>query len=334
LYAYVLRRLLLLVVVLFGITVLTFTISHLIPADPARYAAGLEAGPEQVEKLREELGLDKPPVIQYFSYMKNLLQGDLGTSIASRRPVSVDIAEYFPATFELVAVSFILMVLVGVPAGVMSAVRKDVLGDSLTRVPSLIAVGLPIFWLGLMAQLIFYWKYHIFPVGGRIGTFTAAPPAYTRLFVVDSLIAGQWGTLLECLKHLVLPALCLAAGRVAIVVRLTRASVLEVLQQDYIRTARAKGLAERKVVYKHALRPAFIPVLTEGGMQFGWMLAGTVIVESIFAWPGVGRYAYTAIMYHDLPAIMGVTLVLTLFYVLGNLTVDLLYVLVDPRISY
>ncbi|MCL6449933.1 MAG: ABC transporter permease [Acetobacteraceae bacterium] len=333
-YAYIVRRLALTIVVLLGITIMTFAISNLIPADPARYAAGLEAGPEQVEKLRRELGLDRPPLVQYFNYMKNLLRGNLGISVASRRPVAVDVAEYFPATLELVLVAFVLTVIIGVPSGVMAAVRKDSLGDALTRVPSLVAVGLPIFWLGLMGQFLLYWKYHLLPVGGRLGTFTASPPAITRLYLIDSLLSGQWGKFVETLKHLILPATCLALGRIAVMTRLTRASLLEVLQQDYVRTARAKGLSNRRVTYKHALKPAFIPILTEMGMQFGWMLAGTVIVESIFAWPGVGRYAFTAIMYHDLPAVMGVTLVLTLFKVLSNLAVDVLYVWVDPRIKY
>lgn len=332
--SFIIRRLIFLVFVMAGVTVITFTISHLIPADPARYAAGLEASPAQVETLRREMGLDRPPTEQFFRYVFGLFRGDFGRSIASRQPVLEDLRIFLPATVELVLVAFVTMVIIGVPVGMVSAVYKGRWIDYVTRVPVIAGTGLPIFWLALMAQLVLYYQLDLFPYGGRLDRLSIAPPSITGFYLIDSLLNGDVSLFFEALRHLFLPAFALALGRAAIIARLTRASMLETLNQDFIRTAHAKGLRPSYIIYRHALKVSFIPILTELGMQLGWLLAGTVVVESIFAWPGIGRYAFTAIQYHDLPAIMGVTLVLTLFKVTFNLVVDILYSVLDPRIRY
>ena len=331
-WAYIARRLVLLVFVLFGVSILTFTISHLIPADPARYAAGLEATPEQVEALRKELGLDLPPPVQYVRYLTNLLRGDLGYSIASRRPVLEDLKDYLPATLELVVVAYLFTVIGGVIAGVVSATSRGKITDYLTRIPIIAGTGTPMFWLALMGQLTLYYSWDLLPFGGRIDKLADPPAAASGFFLIDTLLVGDYDLFRQTLHHIAMPAVVLAIGRMAIITRLTRASMLETLNNDFVRTARSKGLTERIVVYRHALKVAFIPVLTELGLQFGWMLAGTIVVESVFAWPGLGRYAFHAIQFQDLPAIMGVTLALTFFKVLSNLFVDVFYVVIDPRI--
>jgi len=330
--AYVARRLVLLVVVLFGVSVLTFAVSHWVPADAARNAAGMDATAEQVQRLRVELGLDQPTHVQYLRYAGGLLRGDLGISVGTRRPVREDLAEFFPATFELVLVATTLMMVIGVPLGVISAVQRGKLADVVTRLPAILGTGAPIFWLGLMGQLFLYYRWSLVPYGGRLGETSVAPASVTGLLLVDTLVAGDPALLGEAIRHLFLPATVLAFARMAIITRLTRASLLETLNLDFVRTARAKGLGERIVITRHALKPAFIPVLTEFGLQFGWMLGGTVLVESIFAWPGIGRYAFNAIQNLDMPAIMGVTLLLATFKVATNLLIDILYLFVDPRI--
>jgi len=331
-WAYIARRLVLLVFVLFGVSLLTFTISHLIPADPARYAAGLEATPEQVEALRRKLGLDLPPPIQYVRYITNLLRGDFGFSIATRRPVLEDLKDFLPATLELVVVAYMLTLIGGIVAGVISATSRGKLSDYLTRIPIIAGSGTPMFWLALMGQLTLYYSWDLLPYGGRIDMLAYPPPTVSGFFLIDTLLVGDFDLFRQTLIHIAMPAGVLAIGRMAIITRLTRASLLETLNEDFVRTARSKGLTERIVIYRHTLKVAFIPVLTELGLQFGWMLAGTIVVESIFAWPGIGRYAFHAIQFHDLPAIMGVTLALTLFKVLSNLLVDVFYVVIDPRI--
>lgn len=331
---FIIRRLIFLVFVMFGVTVITFVISHLVPADPARYAAGLEATPAQVEQLRQEMGLDRPPTEQFLRYLGGLLRGDMGRSIASRQPVLEDLRVFFPATLELVVLAFFLMVAIGIPVGILSSINQGKLSDYLTRIPVIAGTGIPIFWLALMGQLVFYYMLGWFPFGGRLDRLSVAPPTVTGFYSIDSLLNGDIPLFFETIRHLFMPAMALAIGRAAIITRLTRASMLEVLNQDFIRTAHSKGLHPFYIINRHALKVSFIPVLTELGMQLGWLLAGTVVVESIFAWPGIGRYAFTAIQYHDLSAIMGVTLVLAFFKVMFNLVVDISYAFLDPRITY
>lgn len=330
----IVRRLILLVFVMIGVSMVTFTISHLIPADPAIYAAGNGATPEQIQALRHEMGLDLPPVEQYVRYITGLLHGDFGTSILTRQSVLTDLKTFLPATIELVVIAYIFMAILGLAAGVLSAVYSRRWGDYLSRIPIIAGTGIPVFWLALMCQLLLYYRWGLLPYGDRLATLSTPPPTVTGFYLVDSLLSGNLPLFREAALHLIMPALVLAIDRAAIITRIMRASMLETLNQDFIRTARAKGLTEWTIITRHAVKVAFIPVLTELGLEFGWMLASTVVIESIFGWPGIGRYAFTAIESHDLNAVMGVTLVLTLVKTLSNLVVDVLYQTVDPRIRY
>ena len=330
---YIVRRLLWLVVVAVGMTLVTFVITHLIPADPAKYAAGLDATAEQIERVKRDLGLDRPLPEQYLIYLRNLARGDLGTSIITRRPVRDDLLDYFPATLELTLFAVLAVVLIGVPLGVVSATRRGGLCDFLTRILATLWAAIPVFWFGLLLQWGFYLKLGWLPAGERLdpGLVLAR---ITGLVTMDAALQANGVALWSALQHLVLPVLSLALARVAIVARMTRASMLEVLGADHIRTARAKGLGEHTVIYRHALKNAALPVLTTLGTQVGFLLGGAVLVEAIFQWPGIGRYAVSSITSVDFPAIMGVTLLSSAVFVLVNLMVDVLYVFVDPRIQY
>jgi peptide/nickel transport system permease protein len=330
---FVLRRLAWLVLVAVGMTLLTFVLTHLIPADPAKAAAGLDATADQIERAKRDLGLDQPLPQQYLTYLGNLARGNLGTSIVTKRPVRDDLADYLPATLELTLWTLLVVVLVGVPLGVVSATRRGGLSDLLTRLFATLWVALPVFWFGLVLQLIFYLRLGWLPAGERLDPNVALAPI-TGLVTVDAVLRGNGEALLSALRHLVLPVLTLALARVAIVMRMTRAGMLEVLDADYIRTARARGLSERAVVYRHALRNAALPVLTTIGTQVGFLLGGAILVEAIFQWPGMGRYAVSSITSVDFPAVMGVALVAAALFVLVNLLVDVAYVALDPRITY
>jgi len=328
-----LRRLLWLPPVAGGTTLLTFVVTHLIPADPVKAAAGMDATADQIEKLRKDLGLDRPLPEQYLIYLGSLARGDLGSSIVTRRPVLADLREYFPATLELTLWTLLVIVLVGVPLGIVSATRRGGLIDVLTRLFATLWVAIPVFWFGLLLQLIFYLRLGWLPAGDRIGPEYAITRT-TGFMTLDALVAGDPSALGSVLQHLVLPVLTLALGRLAIVMRMTRASMLEVLGSDYIRTARAKGLRDRAVIYRHALKNAGLPIITTLGTQVGFLLGGAVLVEAIFQWPGIGRYAVSSITSVDFPAIMGVTLLSSVVLVLVNLVVDLSYAAIDPRITY
>ena len=331
--AYVARRLLWLVLVAVGMTLLIFVITHLIPADPAKFAAGLDATADQIEQVKHDLGLDKPLPEQYLIYLGNLAHGDLGRSIITKRPVRDDLADYFPATLELTLWTVLAIAAIGVPLGVVSATRRGGWVDLLTRVLATLWVALPVFWFGLLLQLVFYLRLGWLPAGDRLDPGISLP-RLTGLVTLDAVLQGNGAALLSALRHLLLPVLTLALARVAIVARMTRAGMLEVLGADYVRTARAKGLQERAVIYRHALRNAALPVLTTLGTQIGFLLGGAILVEVIFQWPGMGRYAVSSITSVDFPAIMGVTLAAAAVFVLINLLVDLAYVMLDPRIAY
>ncbi|MEW5721741.1 MAG: ABC transporter permease [Thermodesulfobacteriota bacterium] len=328
------KRIAFLALVLLGMSLITFTVSHIVPADPIRTIAGQRATKETIEVYRKRYGMDKPLPVQYLIYMKNLVQADLGESIISRRPVLEDLKDYFPATVELVGFSMLVALLVGIPLGVRSAGGRGRLTDHSFRVFAILGVSMPIFWLGLVNQLIFYGKLELLPIDGRLDTFLIAPDRVTGLYLVDSLIAGDFEVFGDALKHLALPGLTMAFGVLAVVTRMTRTSMLECLNQDYIRTARSKGLSGYRVTYVHALKNAVNPILTVVGLQTGFLLAGDFLAETIFNWPGIGRYGVTAITNMDFPAIMGVTLLISLIYVLVNLVVDVLYAVFDPRIRY
>lgn len=331
---YATKRLAMLPIVLLGVVTIIFFLIRLIPGDPARLAAGARARPEQVEEVRREYGLDKPLPVQYFRYLGRVLTGDLGVSMRTHRPVQEDIETYFPATIELALAGVFFTVILGVPIGVISAVKAGGWGDHVSRIMALIGSSFPIFWLGLGLQLIFYRNLQWLPATGRLSPGVAIPRHITGLYTLDSLLTGQVPTFVDALSHLVLPALALSLGSIAIVSRITRSNMLEVLDQDFIRTARAKGLHEKTVNYVHALRNALMPILTVIGLQAGSLLAGTFLIEIIFDWPGMGLYTVQAITTLDYYAIMGVSLLIAFIYVITNLIVDQVYALVDPRIRY
>lgn len=332
--AYLLRRIGYTLVTLWGLTLITFVLTRVVPGDPARIAAGPQARQEQVEQVRRMYGLDKPLWVQYGIYMTDLLHGDFGKSLWSKRPVIQDLKAYFLPTMELGLCAGILFFCLGVPLGILSAIHRNSPVDHLARLFALAGVSLPVFILGLVLQLIFYKMLGWFPAGGRLDPFVTPPQHVTGFYILDSLVTGNWRTLLSSLHHIFLPAVTLAYGSMAVVSRMTRASLLEVLGQDYVRTARAKGLAERAVLLRHALRNALIPILTITGLQIGSLLGGVVLVEIIFSWPGLGTYAYTAVTVLDVNAIMAITLITGLLYTGVNILVDLLYTVVDPRIRY
>jgi len=327
-----LRRVALSSLAIFGITLIVFFLSHIVPGDPARLAAGPQARQEQVENLRREYGLDKPVGEQYVIFPKNLFRGDLGKSLQSRRPVMDDLLDYFPATLELTLVAILIAFLGGIGLGILSAIRKNSLADNISRVFSLVGVSMPVFWLGIVLVLIFYRQLGWLPFGGRLDSALSAPTRITGLYLIDSLLTGNLYVFSNALAYLILPAVTLAFGSLAIVSRMTRSSLLEVLQDDYIRTARAKGLREKAVLTKHALKNALIPVITITGLQFGALLSGAFLVEVIFAWPGIGTYAMKAILFLDYNGIMGVTILTAIAFMLTNLLVDMLYIVVDPRL--
>jgi peptide/nickel transport system permease protein len=326
------RRLVALIPTLLGMTVMLFLISSILPVDPARAALGEDATMEQVEAYRKQLGLDQPLWVQFFRYVSNVMRGDLGNSIVSRRPVVEDLKEKLAATLELSIVSIVISSLIAIPLGIASAVSRNSLTDHVSRVVSLFSVSMPIFWLAMMMQLLFYAKLGWLPYGGRLDPHIAAPPQVTGFYTIDSLIAGDFTTFLSAVKHLFLPAVALSNISSGTLARITRSSMLDVLTETYIVTARAKGLRERSVICFHALKNAAIPIVTLGGMQFGHLIGGAVLTETIFAWPGIGRYAAYSIFWSDLPAVMGFALLVTLLFALVNLGVDVLYGWLDPRI--
>lgn len=334
LWQYIARRIVLTVPLIIGITLMAFVVSHLVPADPLGMVLSERAmaNPEIVQAYRARWGLDRPLYEQYLVYLSRLLQGDLGDSIATQRPVREDLAQFLPATLELTLVAMVFTVLMGIPLGVLAAVYRDEWMDHLARVLSLIGVSVPVFWLGLLLLNAFYFHLNWLPGPGRLDPHMTPPPTVTGLITVDSVLAGNWAALVSGLRHLFLPALVLGSYTMGAISRMTRSSLLEVLAQDYMRTARAKGLREWVVIVHHGLRNALIPTVTIIGLAFGDLMSGAVLTETIFSWPGLGRYAVLAASYLDLQAIMGVTIAIATTYVLVNLAVDITYALLDPRI--
>ena len=331
---YIFRRLGLLILVVVGVSVITFTVSRLIPGDPALMMAGPRARPEIVAAMREKMGLNRPIYVQYYTYMRNVIRGDLGMSIHTHHEVIKDLRAYFPATFELNTLALFISLLFGIPLGVISAAKQNKLADHLSRFYSLVGVSMPSFWLGLILLLVFYLKLGFLPGGGRVSSGMAHSVGITGFYLLDSIIAGDGKVLLDVIRHLILPAFTLSLGSMGMMVRMTRSSMLEVLRQDYIVTAQSKGLTGRRVLLKHALKNSVLPVVTLVWMIFGYSLGGSVLVETVFSWPGVGRYAVRAISFLDFPAVMGVTLIIALVYTLINLLVDISYVFLDPRVRF
>lgn len=331
---YVLRRSAHFVVVILAMTVVMFSISHVIPGDPAAAMAGFGAPLYVIEEVRHQLGLDRPLHEQYFVYMGDLLRGNLGVSLTHRTRVLDDMKQYFPASAELILASMMMSVPLGIVFGIIAAAAWGKWPDITLRTMSLMGASVPLFWVALMFQLLFYRQFDIFPAGGRISDAIPAPERVTGFYTIDSILAEDWAALASSLTHLFLPALVLALNSLGLLLRQTRASMLMHLGQDFVRTARAKGLAERVVLWRHAFRNASVPVLTEVSLQFGILLGATFLVESVFFWPGLGSYAIRAIADLDFPSIMGVTLVYTFIYMVANFLTDLAYPLLDPSVSY
>lgn len=330
--AYTLRRILLLVPVLLGLTVLVFAIGRLLPGDPVGLAAGPNATQEQVQALRVEFGMDKPIPVQYLQYLGDLAQGNWGRSLLSRGPVLDDLKVYLPATLELVFAAMLLAVVAGILAGLLSAVYRNGWIDYTVRLVSLASISMPRFFLGLLLQLVFAMWLGWAVLGGRFPLMGTPPPVVTGMLTIDCLIAGDMQGLWLALKHLSLPAIAMCLSPLATITRMMRASTLEVLQQDYVMTARALGIPPRKLLFKHVLRNALSATLTVIGLYFGWLLGGTVLVETVFDWPGIGLYATKAILTQDFMPVMGVVLSIGTLFVLFNLIVDLLYAVVNPKV--
>jgi peptide/nickel transport system permease protein len=322
--------------VLFGVATITFLMIRIVPSDPAAVYVGANARPEQIEEARRMLGLDRPLYVQYGIYMKDLVTGDWGESLRTKRPVLEDLLNFLPTSLELIIAALVLATVVGLIMGVMTAHMKNGWLDNLMRLFSVGGVSVPAFWLALMLQILFFRSLHLLPVAGQNDILIAqAHPIsdITGMNVVDSFITGNWTAFWDSVKHLILPMLALAAYPAGVIMRMTRSSMLEAMGMDYIRMARAMGLPKRTLLYKDALKNAMGPVLTVIGLTFAYSLTSTFFVELIFAWPGLGTYATTSILSMDYPAIMGVTVMVAFAYVIVNLVVDVAQALIDPRIA-
>jgi peptide/nickel transport system permease protein len=331
---YLLRRLVALTITIAGIMVMTFFTSLVVPLDPLASLAGPQAPPETVERLRTLYGFDQPLYVQFGRYVNRLAHGNLGVSFQTSRPVLQDILAYFPATLELATFAILLGIGVGIPLGVLSAVYRNRAIDQFCRVLSLIGVSTPVFWLGLVLLLVFYFKLGWLPEPGRLNIMLLEPSRITGVLLIDSAIARDWEVFADALRHLVLPASVLGLVGVAGISRITRSSMLEVLSQEYVKTARIKGLGEFLVITRHALRNALVPTVTVVGLTYGLLLEGSVLTETIFSWPGLGRYMANAFLTLDLNTIVGGTMFIALSFCLVNLVVDLAYAFLNPKITY
>lgn len=333
---YIVERIAQMLLILLGVLMLTFVLSRVLPGSPVEMMLGHRPSPDQIAAARAELGLDQPVPVQFAMYLKDLVQGDLGTSLRTGRPVTSDLFVRFGATFELTTLALILVILIGIPLGILSAVRQNTWSDHLVRTGSIAGMALPVFLIAMLLQMFFYGFFSWFPLQGRINSEIALDypfPQRTGFYLVDTLLAGQWPAFRSALHHLALPVLTLSLASMAVVTRITRNTMVEVLQQDHIRTMRAYGISLKQIYYKYALKATLIPLMTVIGLAYGYMLGGAVVVEYIFDWPGMGGYAVGGITRGDFPAVMGVTLLLAVIYLSLNLIIDLLYHLVDPRLE-
>jgi peptide/nickel transport system permease protein len=330
---YIIKRLLQIIPVVLGVTLIAFSLIHLAPGDPVRTMLGQHATQQEIDDIRAKYGLDQPLYVQYFIWLGHVLQGDLGRSILSHEQVTTEIASRFPNTIELAIAAMIFAILIGVVAGIISATKQYSVADYTVMGIALFGISMPVFWLGIMLMMIFGVFLGWLPIGGRIDLLLP----FTRItgfMVIDSIITGNGTALISVLRHLILPAIALGTIPMAIIARTTRSSMLEILRQDFIRTERAKGLSERKVIYKHAIRNAMVPVVTVIGLNFGLLLSGAILTETVFSWPGVGRLVVDSVYARDYPLVIGCILVFALVFVIVNLITDLLYTYIDPRIRY
>jgi peptide/nickel transport system permease protein len=329
---FIIRRVLVVIPTLLGITIIIFMMLAITPGDPAELLLGERATQESLEAMREYLGLNKPLYVQYGMFLKRVAKFDLGETIWTRQKVSIEIMERFPATIELALAAMIISSFLGILLGIISATKQYSWFDYTSMLGSLFGVSMPVFWLGLVLMLIFSLTLGWFPMSGRLGVDVELT-VITNFYVFDAILTKNWAALKDILMHLALPAMALSTIPLAIVARMTRSSMLEVLRQDYIRTARAKGLSEVKIVLKHALRNGLIPVVTVVGLQFGILLGGAILTETVFAWPGVGKWMFDGVVKRDYMVIQGGTLLVATTFVMINLVVDVLYAIINPRIS-
>lgn len=330
---YIARRLLALIPVLLGVSILVFSLIRMIPGDPVTVMLGERARPADIERVREEMGFNRPIYIQYIEWMRRILRGDLGTSIINRTPVMDELRQRLPATIEIVIASMLIGVSIGVSIGIISALRRNSWIDILSMFGALVGVSMPIYWLALVLIYALAVNRNIFPPSARLDADLTVV-RHTGFMLIDTLISGNPRLFLNAVWHLILPATVLSTTIMPILARLTRSSMLEVLRQDYVRTARAKGLQERVVVFRHALKNALLPVVTVIGLQLGSLLGGALLTETIFSWPGMGLWTYRAILSRDYPIVQGAVLVSATIYVFVNLIVDISYAYLDPRIRY
>jgi peptide/nickel transport system permease protein len=331
---FVLRRIVALVLLSIGITFVAFVLTEIVPSNAAATALGEQAAgdPAAVAAFKHHYGLDKPFPVRYAIYLDHVLHGDLGQSSLTHDAVSHDLGQFIPATGELALYSIVIAAIVGITFGVIAALRRNRLTDHLLRVTSLAGISMPTFWIALIALYVGFYRLGWFPGAERLDPGTVPPPSVTGLYTIDALIAGKWSLFVQALHHLVLPALVLAAFNVSLLTRFTRSAVLEVIGNDYVRAARAKGMPERIVVVRYVLRAALPSVVTVLGLVFANVLTGAVLIEKIFSWPGIGQYAYQAAVNLDVPAIAGVSLFVAAVYITVNFIVDILYGVIDPRI--
>lgn len=331
---YLLRRIILIIPTLIGLSLLTFALVRIVPGDPVAYAAGPQATEEIKEKLRHEFGFDQPLPLQYFNIMAGLLRGDWGESLYTRRDVLGDLQTFFPATLELTAVAVIIATLLGLPAGVISAMYRDRMPDHVSRVLSLFFVSFPAFWLAMIFQTWFGRDLGLFPIGKRLPVLISPPPTTTGMFLIDSLIQLDFETFLISLKHIFIPALVLSFGAFASITRITRASMIEALGKDFVRMEQAIGIPYRVIIFKYVLRNAFIATFTIISLNFGWLMGGAILVETIFDWPGLGLYIVKASLSNDSQPIMGAAILYGIVVILLNILTDMAYGILDPRIRY
>lgn len=331
--AFLAKRLAWGILVLVLVAVITFFLSRVVPADPAAFLAGQNASEETVARIRAANGLDRPLMEQFASYMIGLAQGDLGDSIRTRRPVGADLAQYLPATLELLAVSFFFYLVTSFSLAVLAAKRPGGFVDGLIRVVTMVGTGIPVFWLGMALQFLFFYKLHWLPIGARFPIRETAPPVVTGFMLIDSLLAGSLSAFIGSLRHLALPAFTIVVNLLAVGTRLSRAALIQEQDRLYVRTARGKGLGPRTILYKHILRNALSPILTATTMQFGYMISWVILIEVIFDWPGIGLYAYQSFQVFDYSPVIALAIVSTAGFVLINLLMDLLYPIIDPRVQ-
>lgn len=336
-HTYVAKRIALSALVILGTITITFFLSRVVPSDPAALWVGQHPTIEQVRKARVMLGLDQPLHVQYFSYLTKLVQGDLGVSIRFKRSILGDLFFYLPATLELIIAGFIIALAIGIPLGVISAVKENKIIDHLTRTVSIAGASIPVFWLGIVFQIVFFGMLGILPLTGRVSSEIVIANQIKRItgfYLIDSLVTGNWPAFTSALVHLLLPAITIATYPLGLCMRMVRASMIEVLRENYIRAARASGIPERTIIFRYALKNAIVPAFTAIGLSFAYSITGAFLVEFIFSWGGVGSYITYAITTIDYPVIVGVTIFVCVFYVAINLLLDVFQAVVDPRVKY